>query len=272
MKRMSYRFFLLLAFLEYLHAIDLGDTVITVQSDDAHSSMRGKDSEVIRNLFVTNSFRTASLLVGGNVTICGDLTVCGNIYGQLSRTVCATGATGPTGPAGLTGAIGIAGATGATGATGPNAQDLSSANYAFAYHTGSDPIITPNSYQTILFSNTPILNGWTYNNITGAFSNSQSGTYLVTFALLGMVSVSGTVLVISSQLLLNGSVIGNNGMVNSTLDPNTPYQVYSVSLINYTAGEPLVFQWTSSGANTLLSAIGIGVTNASVQLTIERVA
>ena len=112
-------------------------------------------------------------------------------YADNQSVINYTGATGgrgpPMGPSGPTGIIGPMGPTGPigpmgrfgshTGPTGPAGP----VGYAWAFKTNSQYVVTPLIFETLIFTETPELIGWSYNNLNGAFTCLNSGKYLVSF-------------------------------------------------------------------------------------------
>ncbi len=180
----------------------------------------------------------------------------------------AQGTTGATGPAGATGATGpcCPGATGATGAT------TSSNDYMYSYHTGNDTLAISNTFQNIVYNNPLTQNsGWSMSS-TGAFTNSNSGIYLVAANIVAQFSGLMTVGVHPSslRLMLNGSQVPGASAFTTTDNNLARSQTSINTIINYTANQPLVVQWTGDITNFTLSARTSPNQTASSQITIER--
>lgn len=159
-------------------------------------------------------------------------------------------------------------ATGATGATG---ADFTAQDYAYVYHTASDPISTANTFQTINFSNTPILNGWNASP-TGVLTNPDSGTYLAQWGIFAQQNNVFNQLVTTRLLLNSASVAGSVGSVYTMPATNQPTNLTGRCLITYIANQQLMLQWTASAAGVSLAPAGpSGEIPASAQLVIERI-
>lgn len=90
-----------------------------------------------------------------------------------------SGPTGPVGPMGPPGPMSPLGRHGAhTGPTGPAGHAL---GYLWAFKANSQYVVTPLIFETLTFTETPELIGWSYNNLNGAFTCLNSGKYLVSF-------------------------------------------------------------------------------------------
>jgi uncharacterized delta-60 repeat protein len=89
----------------------------------------------------------------------------------------ATGNTGPTGNQGATGSVGNTGPTGSRGATGSPINT----NFMFAYYTGVLPLTASTTiFTTLLYTATPVINGWTTLGIPGSitgFIPTATGIY-----------------------------------------------------------------------------------------------
>lgn len=93
-----------------------------------------------------------------------------------------SGPTGPVGPMGPPGPMSPLGRHGAhTGPTGPAGPVGSALGYAWAFKANSQYVVTPLIFETLTFTETPELIGWSYNNLNGAFTCLNSGKYLVSF-------------------------------------------------------------------------------------------
>ena len=54
-------------------------------------------------------------------------------------------------------------------------------NYTYALKNNTQTLLTPLTFENIVFTSTPELNGWTYNNLSGEFTCNNSGKYLVSY-------------------------------------------------------------------------------------------
>lgn len=54
-------------------------------------------------------------------------------------------------------------------------------NYTYALKNDTQTLLTPLTFQNILFTSTQELNGWTYNNLSGEFTCNNPGKYLVSY-------------------------------------------------------------------------------------------
>jgi hypothetical protein len=54
-------------------------------------------------------------------------------------------------------------------------------NYTWALKNDTQILLTPLTFQNIVFTSTPELNGWTYNNLSGEFTCNNPGKYLVSY-------------------------------------------------------------------------------------------
>ena len=102
-----------------------------------------------------------------------------------------TGATGARGPNGEEGVKGATGATGATGRMGATGITVTNVDYTWAIKNNVEAVITPLTFQNVLFTSTPELNGWVYNTVTGYFTCVATGKYLVSYC-VDMLATGGS--------------------------------------------------------------------------------
>ena len=94
-----------------------------------------------------------------------------------------TGPVGPMGPPGPMSPLGRHGPGAHTGPTGPAGPVGQALGYAWAFKTNSQYVVTPLIFETLTFTETPELIGWSYNNLNGVFTCLNSGKYLVSFTI-----------------------------------------------------------------------------------------
>ncbi len=80
---------------------------------------------------------------------------------------------------GITGPIGPQGIQGLQGITGPSGSSITNNNYTWAFKNNTQKATT--SFSNILFTNTPEISGWVYDNILGHFQCNQSGKYIINY-------------------------------------------------------------------------------------------
>ncbi len=174
------------------------------------------------------------------------------------------GATGPK----CTGATGVTGAIGRSGAFTQN---------CFGYWTGDQTPALTDTFENILIdavAATAQCSGWTFSEITRAYSPTATGLYLVTYDVVVQLDEGE---VASFRATLNGAeVVGSGvGVQVSTDDAEEVIQEVSRSFIlEITATSQLLrFQvgTSSIGAGRgLVAGTGIATVSPSISVTITR--
>ena len=183
-----------------------------------------------------------------------------------------SGPEGPEGPKGPEGPQGPEGPKGPEGPSGPQGPSLTNANYLWAVKTNTQPLTTALTAETILFTATPQLNGWTYNAITGEFTCTTSGKYMVSYTVemeaTGGSRVATTMATLNGQEIL-GSAITQGFQSSSLTQAWTNFFILE-------AAAPDIFCLKFSGSSTFVRIQSetpiIGETSVSASLTITRIA
>lgn len=140
------------------------------------------------------------------------------------------------------------GTTGATGATGPDTTSTS----MNAINTDGDTINVIVAGTNVPLPTQPFLDGFTVNGANDTFTVPTTGTYLVTYDVK-----TTTALLMSSEVLLNGTAIAN-----SVVSPTVATDNYNATFIqNLTAGDTLTLElFGLLGAAILQSGNGASLT------------
>lgn len=181
------------------------------------------------------------------------------------------GKDGCRGRRGSRGSTGRRGRTGSPGPRGPEGPSLTNTNYIWAVKTDTQALTTALSPEPILFTATPELNGWTYNAITGEFTCTTSGKYVVSYTVemeaTGGSRVATTMATLNSQEIL-GSAITQGFQSSSLTQAWTNFFI-----LHATASD--IFCLKFSGSSTFVriqsEASVIGETSVSASLTITRI-
>jgi hypothetical protein len=167
---------------------------------------------------------------------------------------------GPEGPSGP---------PGPTGPTGP--PSVTSIDYTWAIKTGNQSVTRSNTFQNIIFTSTPELNGWTYNSVTGNFTCNTSGKYSISYGVY-MAATGGSRV---------GSVMGTKNDVEIIGSATTQdFQSSSITqvwvnffIMNLNAFDVFALKFTGTSTSVTVktpSAIS-GETPVSASLTITRI-
>ncbi len=245
---------------------------VYMQADDSENQKKSIDPvQIISHLYVTQSLKTPSLLVSGNVTIHGDLKVCDIIDAPNSGlNPCAQGSTGANGSIGAMGARGAQGATGSIGLTGPTGVDVTAEDDNYAYSlTSGDIAFVPFDAS----SNWVIESGSNGNLIC-----PETGIYFVSWSVSGT-SFTGSSIpaasdILSSILAINGTPItqvNNTVVLNDNLFPRLPSNSFGTCIVAINAGDKLSIELQTTffldpGLLFYKSPI------STAQLVIERIA
>lgn len=153
------------------------------------------------------------------------------------------GPTGPTGPDGLTG---VAGATGATGATGTLSSSFISAF--------DDMLQTFTGTTTVTFNTITASNGTITFTPPDTFTVPVTGTYLITWSMVGMPvrEINST---FTLSVLINGAAISPTPMEVETFPSEESTTVSGSVLVSLTALNTISLQVTSTQDVTLKSSL-----------------
>ena len=177
------------------------------------------------------------------------------------------GATGATGPTGATGATGSTGPTGPTGATG---LSITNANYTWAIKTDTQTISSANTFENIIFTATPTINGWIY--ISGVFTCNQTGLYLVSYTV--EMSSTGGSRIASVRGAINGTEIIGSATTENFQSSSINQIWTNFFIMSIVSGQTfnLQFAGSTTGDETInfTSAIA-GETPISASMTITRI-
>ena len=183
------------------------------------------------------------------------------------------GNTGPPGPQGLQGTIGntgLQGLQGTIGNTGPPGASITNNNFTWAIKTNGQTIVVAATFETIIFSSTPEINGWSYNN--GLFTCIQTGKYLVSY-LVVMSSIGGSRIASIRGAINNNQVIGSaNTQQFQSASSNQEWNNYFI--MSVTLGQIFTLQFAgSSASNVSIASVGAiaGETPISSSITIVRI-
>lgn len=184
-----------------------------------------------------------------------------------------TGNTGPTGPTGPAGAPGSpTGNTGQTGNQGPTGNPGPvGTHFLSAYSTAVQAINTINTYQTINFTDTPVIDGWsrlgTQGNYTGFIPNA-TGIYLIAYNGSAL-TTSATQHTGEIRTLMNGTSIVGSQMNIGFIPNSLPTVVSNSFLATINATGILEFQFAGADVNDQLVGSTITDTNPAPSITIS---
>ena len=148
---------------------------------------------------------------------------------------------------------------------------VSALDYTWASKTNSQSVAVPLTFENIIFTTTPEINGWIYNPITGGFTCLNTGKYLVSFTVnMGSTggATLGSVFGAINTLEIIGSDITQNFQSTSINQPWTNFFIMTV-----TAGDVFSLQFTGTAVSvTISTAVAIaGSTPSSASMTITRI-
>lgn len=144
-------------------------------------------------------------------------------------------------------------------------------DYAFAFDTLTQTVITTNVFQGLTFNTNVQLDGWTHSASTPNFICATSGLYRVHYTAVAQV-VAGAPQTASLRLIVNGfEVMGS--VTGATITTNNgTLAIAHEALFPVTAGDTLQLQLAGTSTNIRITpAPGTGVTRPSATLVIERV-
>jgi hypothetical protein len=187
-----------------------------------------------------------------------------------------TGTQGPIGPIGLTGTQGPIGLTGTqgpiglTGTQGPPGQSITNNNFTWGIKTNTQTIVAADTFETIIFSSTPEINGWIYNN--GLFTCIQTGKYLVSYLVI-MSSIGGSRIASIRGAIDNIQVAGSaNTQAFQSASSNQEWNNYFI--MSVVLGETFTLQFAGNSASNVsiaFTAAIAGETPVSSSITIIRI-
>jgi Collagen triple helix repeat (20 copies) len=185
-----------------------------------------------------------------------------------------TGPTGTMGPIGLTGATGTMGPIGLTGTMGPiglTGPSISN-NYTWGIKINTQTIVNSITFENIIFTSTPEINGWIYNSITGLFTCNQTGKYFVSYIVI-MSSIGGSRVASIRGVINNIEIIGSANTQN--FQSASINQEWTNSFImNVNSGQTFSLQFAGSSAgNEMINFTTpiAGETPISSSITIIRI-
>ncbi len=182
------------------------------------------------------------------------------------------GSRGSTGRRGRTGSPGPRGAEGPQGPKGAEGPSLTNTNYLWAVKTDTQPLSTALTAETILFTATPQLNGWTYNAITGEFTCTTSGKYMVSYTV--EMEATGGSRVATTMATLNGQEILGSAITQGFQSSSLTQAWTNFFVLEAAASD--IFCLKFSGSSTFVRIQSepsiIGETPVTASLTITRIA
>ena len=178
-----------------------------------------------------------------------------------------SGDTGNTGPTGGVGGEGIQGPTGNQGPTGT--AGVTNTNYTWAIKDDSQTITQANTFERILFTSTPEIDGWIYDSSAGTFTCNQAGKYLVSFAVF-MSSIGG-----SADASVRGSInlseITNSAVTAEFQSTSIVQPFINFFIMSITSGQLFSLDFASTSTNTEITTTtavaGETVISASIVIT-----
>jgi len=182
------------------------------------------------------------------------------------------GCRGRRGSRGSTGRRGRTGSPGPRGTRGPEGHSLTNTNYLWAVKTDTQPLTTALTAETILFTATPEINGWTYNAITGEFTCTTSGKYMVSYTV--EMEATGGSRVATTMATLNGQEILGSAITQGFQSSSLTQAWTNFFVLEAAAGD--IFSLKFSGSSTFVRIHSetpiIGETPVTASLTITRIA
>jgi hypothetical protein len=185
------------------------------------------------------------------------------------------GLTGTIGPIGLTGTMGpITGTMGPIGLTGTMGSSITNNNFVWAItiKTNSQTVVSAATFNNIIFTATPVIDGWTY--AAGVFTCNQTGKYKVSYTVV--MSATGGSRSASVRGVINGSeVIGSattENIQSSSINQIWTNFFYITITITITAGQTFILQFagSSSGNESINFTPSIaGETPISIERLVE---
>jgi hypothetical protein len=181
------------------------------------------------------------------------------------------GCRGRRGSRGSTGRRGRTGSPGPRGPQGPEGPSLTNTNYLWAVKTDTQAVGTALTAETILFTATPQLNGWTYNASTGEFTCTTSGKYMVSYTV--EMEATGGSRVATTMATLNGQEILGSAITQGFQSSSLTQAWTNFFIVYVTASD--IFSLKFSGSSTFVFIQSepsiIGETPVSASLTITRI-
>jgi len=182
------------------------------------------------------------------------------------------GKDGCRGRRGSRGSTGRRGRTGSPGPRGPEGHSLTNTNYLWAVKTNTQPLTTALTAETILFTATPEINGWTYNSTTGEFTCTTSGKYMVSYTV--EMAATGGSRVATTMGTLNGQEILGSAITQGFQSSSLTQAWTNFFVLEAAASD--IFCLKFSGSSTFVRIQSetpiIGETPVTASLTITRIA
>ena len=182
------------------------------------------------------------------------------------------GRRGSRGSTGRRGRTGSPGPRGPEGPQGPKGHSLTNTNYLWAVKTNTQPLTTALTAETILFTATPQLNGWTYNAATGEFTCTTSGKYMVSYTV--EMEATGGSRVATTMGTLNGQEILGSAITQGFQSSSLTQAWTNFFVLEGAASD--IFSLKFSGSSTFVRIQSepsiIGETPITASLTITRIA
>lgn len=182
------------------------------------------------------------------------------------------GCRGRRGSRGSTGRRGRTGSPGPRGPQGTEGPSLTNTNYLWAVKTNTQLLTTALTSETILFTSTPQLNGWTYNAATGEFTCTTSGKYMVSYTV--EMAATGGSRVATTMATLNGQEILGSAITQGFQSSSLTQAWTNFFVLEAAASD--IFCLKFSGSSTFVRIQSepsiIGETPVTASLTITRIA